>query len=145
MTLRAFGLLACLLCSTLGGCIRGPIAWQRMSVNFPINPDDVGFIVKGRTTLAEVAERLGAPDELLDLQSGAVATYHFSDGKYFRVDWGWGLRFIVPFYSPEIVQSGGGVGMDAFQVKCDDKWVVQHYAFAFHANSSKFRFWPFGD
>ncbi|MGD9727102.1 MAG: hypothetical protein AB7V39_12005, partial [Nitrospiraceae bacterium] len=90
MTLRAFGLLACLLCLTLGGCIRGPIAWQRMSVNFPINPDDVGFIVKGRTTLAEVAERLGAPDELLDLQSGAVATYHFSDGKYFRVDWGWG-------------------------------------------------------
>ena len=114
-------------------------------MNFPITREDVAFIVNGRTTLAEVPELLGAPDELHDLESGPEASYHFSDGKYFRVDYGWGLRFIVPFYSPEIVQAGGGVGLDELQLKCDDKWVVQHYAFAFHANTSKFRFWPFGD
>ncbi|MGH7258696.1 MAG: hypothetical protein ACREIM_09970, partial [Nitrospiraceae bacterium] len=99
----------------------------------------------GRTTLAEVAEQLGSPDELLGVPGGSVANYHFSDGKYFRIDYGWGLRFIIPFYSPDLAQAGGGVGMDIFQVTCDDKWVVQHHAFAFHANSSKFRFWPFGD
>jgi hypothetical protein len=116
-----------------------------MSINHPLSQDDVAFIINGRTTLFEVAQQLGSPDELLAVASGAVANYHFSDGKYFRVDYGWALRFIIPFYSPEIVQSGGGVGIDVFQLQCDEHWVVQHHAFGFHASSSKFRFWPFGD
>lgn len=130
---------------SLNGCVRGPLVWQRMSINDPITQNDVSFIANGLTTLAEVVGQLGSPDEILPVPSGAVANYHFSDGRYFRVDYGWGLRFVIPFYSPEVVQGGGGVGVDMFQVTLNEKWVVQHHAFAFHANSSKFRFWPFGD
>lgn len=119
--------------------------WQRVSLNQPILPDQVAFIQDGKTSLSEVAVRLGAPDEIVKSKERIVARYHFSDGKYFRVDFGWGLRFFAPVFSPDMVLGGGGFGTDVFEIACDSRMIVQQSAFAFHINSSKFRFWPYGD
>ena len=144
--LATFGLFVpCLLVLVLSGCFRGPITWQRVSLNEPIAPEQVAFIQEGKTSLSEVATRLGAPDEIVKSKERIVARYHFSDGRYFRVDFGWGFRFLVPVFSPDMVLGGGGFGTDVFEVACDSRMVVQQYAFAFHVNSSKFRFWPYGD
>ncbi len=127
----------------LTGC--GPLIWQRLTVNQPITKDQVAFIQGGTTRLAEVAKELGSPDEILNLKNRVVARYHFIDTKYFRVNFGWGLRFFIPYYTPDLVLSGGGAGTDVFDVACDSQLVVQETAFAFHKSSSQFHLWPFED
>lgn len=138
-----FWTILCLI--TLSGCIRGPVVWQRVTLNQPLTAQDVSFVVNGETSLSEVVEKLGAPNQMLSSNGGVVARYQFTDGRYFRVDFGWGLRFLIPFYSPELVLGGGGLGTDAFQVTYNDDWVVQDHGFAFHSQSSEFRLWPFKD
>ena len=136
-------LCAILWLISLSGCLRGPIGWQRVAINQLLSEQDVTFIVDGDTTLQAIVEKLGAPNQMLSSSAGVVARYHFTDGKYFRVDFGWGLRYLIPFYSPDLVLGGGGMGVDVFQVTCDERWIVQDHGFAFHAHSSAFRLWPF--
>ena len=129
----------------LSGCLRGPVAWQRVTLNQPLSEEDVSFVVNGKTSLSEVVEQLGAPNQMLSSNGGVVARYQFTDGKYFRVDFGWGLRFLSPFYSPDLVLGGGGSGADLFQITYNDHWIVQDHGFAFHSQLSEFRLWPFQD
>ena len=129
----------------LSGCLRGPIVWQRMTFNQPLSAEDVRFIKDGETSLPEVVEKLGAPNQMVRSGEGVVARYHFTDGKNFRVNYGWGFRFLIPLYAPDLIQEGGGAGTDVFQVTFNEHWVVQDHAFAFHAQSSQFRLWPFKD
>ena len=138
-----FWTILCL--TTLSGCIRGPVVWQRVTLNQALTAQDVSFVVNGETSLSEVVEKLGAPNQMLSSNGGVIARYQFTDGRYFRVDFGWGLRFLIPFYAPELVLGGGGLGTDAFQVTYNDDWVVQDHGFAFHSQSSEFRLWPFKD
>lgn len=140
-----FHVALCVLGLLLSGCVRGPIAWQRFTLNEPISASDVAFIMDGTTSLSEVVTRLGSPDDIRSVGHLIVARYHFSDGRYFRADYGWGLRFVVPYFSPDLVLGGGGFGTDIFQVTCDAHWIVQEHAFAWHTNSSEFRLWPFGE
>jgi hypothetical protein len=139
------GVMLCILLVSAAGCMRGPLTWQRLSINQPISRDDVAFIIDGTTHLTEVLDRLGSPDELQPVGGSVVARYYFFDGKYFKGDYGWGLRFVLPFLSPDLVLGGGGSGTDIFQLICDPQWIVQEHEFAWHANSSEFRLWPFGE
>lgn len=131
--------------TALSGCMRGPVMWQRLTLNQPIMQEQVNFIKKGETQLSDVAKELGAPDEILNLKNRLVARYHFTDTRYFRVDFGWGLRFVIPYYSPDLVLGGGGAATDVFEVACDPQLIVQETSFAFHQNSSRFKLWPYGD
>lgn len=143
---RLIGSFALFLALTaLSGCMRGPVMWQRLTLNQPIMQERVAFIKKGETQLSDVAKELGAPDEILNLKNRLVARYHFTDTRYFRVDFGWGLRFVIPYYSPDLVLGGGGAATDVFEVACDPQLIVQETSFAFHQNSSRFKLWPYGD
>lgn len=143
---RLIGSFALFLALTaLSGCMRGPVMWQRLTLNQPIMQEQVNFIKKGETQLSDVAKELGAPDEILNLKNRLVARYHFTDTRYFRVDFGWGLRFVIPYYSPDLVLGGGGAATDVFEVACDPQLIVQETSFAFHQNSSRFKLWPYGD
>jgi hypothetical protein len=143
--------------------------WQRVSVNETIAPGDVAFIVSGKTTLADIVARLGAPDEItvFDDEStsslfsrsikrstprrdatsrqGAVVRYQFLDAKRFRANFTWWTQFVLtaPGVPDDAVLQGLGVGTDEFLVVLDSDWVVQHYAFAKNADSTRFRHWPF--
>jgi hypothetical protein len=121
------------------------VAWQRVTLNQPLTAQDVSFVENGKTGLSEVVEKLGAPNQMLFSTGGVVARYQFTDGKYFRVDFGWGLRFVIPFYSPDLVLGRRGTVIDTFQVTYNDHWVVQDHGFAFHSQVSEYRLWPFKD
>ena len=101
----ALGLVCCILAAVSMGCMRGPLTWQRVTLNEQIAQDDVAFIEEGRTRLMDVADRLGPPDEIQAAGESLIARYHFSDGRYFRADYGWGLRFVLPM-APELVLGG---------------------------------------
>ncbi len=124
----------------LSGCGFATVA--RLSINDPIRPESVAFIIPGRTTLAEVVEHLGAPDELAALDEGAVIAYHFRDAKYTRVNFGWPARFWLTV-SPDFILSAGGLGTDVFEVAFDSRWVAREHAFAKHSGHASFNPWPF--
>src|SRR5438132_7588633 len=142
------------------GC---PLTWQRVSINETISPEDMTFIVPGKTTLAEIVARLGAPDEITSPDGGntytplglrmmpraphvitasphgAVARYRFLDFRRFRANLTWGLKFIqpVPGIPDDFVFEGGGIGTDQFLVVLDSNCIVQQHAFAKHAAASR--------
>lgn len=130
---------------SLNGCSQGPLTWKRVTLNQPISTEDIIGIVPGTTDFSEVVERLGAPNDILASQDGIVTRYYFTDGKYFKANYGWGLRFLIPLFSPDLDLGGGGIGRDVFQVTYDNHWIVREHAFAVHSHSSEFLAWPFKD
>lgn len=138
-------LILALTLMSLNGCSQGPLTWKRVTLNQPISTEDVIDIVPGKTDLSEVVERIGAPNDILSSQDRIVTRYYFTDGKYFKANYGWGLRFLIPLFSPDLDLGGGGIGRDVFQVTYDNHWIVREHAFAVHSHSSEFLAWPFKD
>ncbi len=115
----------------------GVVTTARVTLNEIITPEQVTFITPGQTRFQDVTARLGAPDELLPLEEGGVAIYHFRDAKYTRINFGWFLRFVTPV-QPDLVLSGAGLGTDEFLVSFDGTWVVRQMTFAHNAGAASF-------
>lgn len=131
------GLCLLVVALTLASC-----QWRRLTVNDPIRPDDVAFIQPGQTTLAEVAAKLGPPDDISAAGDAMVARYRFRDGKYFKIDFGRLLAFWSPV-TPEMSMARGQLETDVFQVVLDSRGVVREHAFAFLSPATRFNPWPF--
>ncbi len=116
--------------------------WRRLTVNDPIKPEDVTFIQPGRTSLADVVAKLGAPDEIAATGDAMVVRYRFRDGKYFKIDLGRLLSFWSPV-TPEMSMARGQVETDIFQVVTDRRGIVREQAFAFQSPATRFNPWPF--
>jgi hypothetical protein len=130
----------------VSGC--GILSWTRVTINEPLSDTDAAFIVPGQTPVAEVVAHLGAPEDMVLSEDGAVVRYYYRDIKYFRANYGWPLQFIsaaVSLIPHDLIAEGGGLGTDVLQVAFDLEWKVKHYAFGRHAKATRYRPWPFGD
>jgi len=114
----------------------------RVTLNTSLTPEDVAFIVPGQTTLADIVNKLGAPDTLTNSETGVVATYRFLDLKYSRVNFGWLAKPWTPI-DPDLIFSRTGFGVDAFEVHCNPQWVVLHQVFQRHLVRPPFYPYPF--
>lgn len=114
----------------------------RISLNTSLTPEDVAFIVPGKTTLPDIVAKLGAPDSITDSDTGIVATYRFFDLKYSRVNFGWLAKPWTPV-DPDLIFSRTGLGVDAFQVLCDSQWVVLEQGFQRHLPRPPIHPYPF--
>jgi hypothetical protein len=114
----------------------------RFTLNTPLTPADVAFIVPGQTTLPEVVDRLGSPDSINNSNEGIVSIYRFLDMKYARVNFGWLARPWSPV-DPDLIFSRTGFGTDAFQVFYDSKGVVIQHSFLRHLTQRPFHPYPF--
>lgn len=123
------------------GC--GLATFARISVNQQVAPEDLTFLRPDQTTLSDLVNRLGTPNEIAASDNTWVATYHFLDAKYLRINYGTLLKPWAPM-SPDMVTEGFETGVNALEVVLDSSWHVRHVAFSHHRNpSSQFRFWPF--
>jgi hypothetical protein len=114
----------------------------RFTLNTPLIPADVAFIVPGQTTLLEVVDRLGSPDSINNSHGGIVSIYRFLDMKYARVNFGWLARPWSPV-DPDLIFSRTGFGTDAFQVFYDSNGVVIQHSFLRHLTDRPFHPYPF--
>lgn len=130
-------LLIVILCIAIAGC-----NVIRITLNTPISQDDVAFIEPGKTTLVDVIGKLGAPDSITDSYIGVVATYRFLDMKYSRVNFGWLVKPWSPV-DPDLIISRTGFGVDAFELLCDQNWVVTHQSFLRQLSGPRFNPYPF--
>lgn len=114
----------------------------RITLNTPLTPNDVTFIVPGQTTLLEVVDRLGSPDSISNSSTGIVSIYRFLDMKYARVNLGYLARPWSPV-DPDLIFSRTGFGTDALQVLYDSNGVVVQHSFLRHVTERPFHPYPF--
>ncbi|HLZ34450.1 MAG TPA: hypothetical protein VKP13_10565 [Nitrospira sp.] len=134
--------LRTLLLSTLAGVALCGCNVVRVTVNTPLTQDDIQFIVPGQTSFSDVITKLGTPDAIVDTETGMVATYRFLDVKYSRINFGWIVKLWSPV-DPDLVISRSGLGLDAFEVLCNDHWIVTHHSFLRQLAPPQFNPYPF--
>jgi len=81
--------------------------FRRVVVNQPIDPQTLGTLSPGESTIQDVVQMLGAPDEIESKPDGMVLRYRHGDTKTLRVNFGWVLRFFARGAFDEF-RSGGG-------------------------------------
>lgn len=130
-------LVAVVVCLSFIGC-----NVVRVTLNTTLTPENVAFIVPGKTTLTEVITKIGTPDTLTDADSGVVATYRFLDLKYSRVNFGWLAKPWTPV-DPDLIFSRTRLGVDEFQVFYNSDWIVVQQGFQRSLIRPPFHPYPF--
>jgi len=120
-------------------------AVPRGDLGMSFNEKGISAIKKGSATQADVVRLLGAPDRLVETHDELIADYVYSDGKDFRINFGWPLGFISPVsYAPhDLALSGEGIGIQTFQVAFDSREVVQYADFRRGEAASQYQLSPF--
>ena len=114
-----------------------------MVFNEILTPEQVNFIRIGQTTIRELADHIGAPDEVTESEFGVVALYYWSDTKSAALDFGAIGRLFLP-YAPTMTLNRTGITPEQFQVVFDPQWAVRAYGFSRRTTDKPVVwFWPF--
>ena len=116
---------------------------RRVTFNDVVTPEQVKFIRIGQTTISELADQIGAPDEVTESDFGALALYYWSDTKSAALDFGALGRLFLP-YSPTMTLNRTGITPEQLQVMFDPQWTVRAYGFSRKSTDEPvIWFWPF--
>ena len=116
---------------------------RRVVFNDVVTTEQVNFIRIGQTTILELADHIGAPDEVSESDFGVVALYNWSDTKSAALDFGAIGRLFLP-YSPTIRLNKIGITPEQLQVVFDPQWTVRAYGFSRKSTDEPIIwFWPF--
>ena len=139
-------------CSLFRACTIGALGltllWtgctvRRVAFNDVVTPEQVNFIRIGQTTILDLADHIGAPDEVTESEFGVVALYNWSDTKSAALDFGALPRLFLP-YAPTMTLSKTGITPEQFQVVFDPQWTVRAYGFSRRTTDEPvIWFWPF--
>lgn len=129
------GALCLFLCT---GC-----SVRRVVFNDVVTSEQVNFIRIGETTIQELVDRIGAPDDVSESEFGVVALYNWSDTKSSSLDFGAITRLFLP-YSPSLTLRNTGITPEQLQVVFDPQWTVRAYGFSRRTTDEPIIwFWPF--
>ena len=116
---------------------------RRVVFNDIVTPEQVNFIRIGQTTIRELVDHIGAPDDVTESEFGVVALYIWSDTKSASLDFGALGRLFLP-YSPSMTLRKTGITPEQFQVVFDPQWTVRAYGFSRKTTDEPVVwFWPF--
>ncbi|MEO8340591.1 MAG: hypothetical protein ABI604_12890 [Nitrospirota bacterium] len=116
---------------------------RRATLNDVLTSEQVSFIRVGQTTIRELADHIGAPDEVTESDFGGVALYYWSDTKSASLDFGAIGRLFLP-YSPTMRLNKMGITPEQLQVVFDPQWTVRAYGFSRKSTDEPvIWFWPF--
>jgi len=129
-------ILILLSLATLGCAVR------RVDFNDPIKAEGLLFIQPGKTTLHEVVDRLGGPEDLNVTPHHILAEFRWSTTRSASLNLGYLFRFVSPV-SPSMTMSGTGINIERLIITCDERLVVRSYAFGKADDHAFLEFWPF--
>jgi len=116
---------------------------RRVMFNDVLTPEQVNFIRVGQTTIHELVDHIGAPDEVTESDFGVVARYQWSDTKSAALDFGALARLFLP-YTPAMTLNKTRITPEEFQVVFDPQWTVHAYGFSRKTTDAPVVwFWPF--
>jgi len=129
--------VALFLCLTIFSC-----SVRRVNFNEPIAGGALTFIRPGETTLQEVVDRLGAPEDIITTTDQFIAEFKWSTTRSSSLDFGHVFKVVSPV-TPSMTLSGTGINVERFLVICDNRLIVRSYAFGKVDEHAFFEFWPF--
>lgn len=112
------------LLGVFSGC-----AMVRGEVGKPFQEDRIGELQKGQSTRQDVAQRFGAPDEIVEANGHEIFHYRRFDSKF-----GWLLFF-----------SRVNVASDNLWVFFNEQGIVEDVVFGNRTDELVFQIWPFGE
>ena len=104
-------------------------AFVRGEVGEPFSEDRIVELQKGKSTRKDVAQRFGAPDEIVQANGYEIFHYRRFDSKL-----GWLLFF-----------SRVNVASDNLWVFLNEEGIVQDVVFGNRTDELAFQIWPFGE
>ncbi|MCP9456448.1 MAG: hypothetical protein NNA18_10125 [Nitrospira sp.] len=113
-----------------------------MAFNDPITAQELEFVRLDKTTLHEVVERLGAPEDIVLDTDQLVAEFQWSTARSASLNLGYLFRLISPVSLP-FTLSGTGINIERVQFVCDKNLVVHSYFFGRTDQHALIEFWPF--
>jgi outer membrane protein assembly factor BamE (lipoprotein component of BamABCDE complex) len=117
---------------------------RRATLNDVLTPEQVRFIRVGQTTIRELADRIGAPDEVTESDFGGVALYYWSDTKSAALDFSSIPRLFFGPFVPTMTLTKTGITPEQLQVVFDPQWTVRAYGFSRKSTDEPIIwFWPF--
>ncbi|MCP9439057.1 MAG: hypothetical protein NHB36_04155 [Nitrospira sp.] len=126
-----------ILILSMPGC-----AVRRVAFNEPITAEQLRFIRLGETTLQQVVERLGPPEDITMEADQLIAEFRWSTTRSASLNLGYLFRLISPV-SPTLTLSGTGININHVQFLCDKRLTVHAYAFGKADEHAIIEFWPF--
>jgi hypothetical protein len=115
--------------------------FRRIVVNQPIDARTLEILNPGKSSIHEVVQVLGAPDDISAKPDGMVFRYRYGDSKTMRVNFGWILRFFLPV-APSMNLGRGQDVPQVLQVAINRDGTFEQYVFQ-PPPPSQFSFWPF--
>ena len=94
--------------------------------------------------MLELADHIGAPDEVTESEFGVVALYYWSDTKSAALDFGTIPRLFFGPFVPTMTLTKTGITPEQLQVVFDPQWTVRAYVFSRRTTEEPVVwFWPF--
>lgn len=116
---------------------------RRVVYNEIVTLEQVNFVRVGETTIRDLADHIGAPDEVTESEFGVVALYYWSDTKSSGLDFGALARLFLP-YAPTMTLTKTGITPEQLQVVFDPQWTVRAFGFSRRTTEDPvIWFWPF--
>lgn len=116
---------------------------RRVVYNEIVTLEQVNFVRVGETTIRDLADHIGAPDEVTESEFGVVALYYWSDTKSSGLDFGALARLFLP-YAPTLTLTKTGITPEQLQVVFDPQWTVRAFGFSRRTTEDPvIWFWPF--
>lgn len=130
-------LLLSLLLPLFTGC-----DFRRVVVNHPIDPQSLQALSPGESSLQDVVQVLGAPDEITARPDGMVLQYRYSDSKTMQVNFGWILRIFLPV-APSMNLGRGDDVPQVLHIAMNQDGTFEQYFLQQPLDPPQFSFWPF--
>ena len=131
------GILGILVVLVLAGC-----DFRRVVVNDPLVADSFDELVPGKSTIRDVAGKLGAPDEIEEGAGGMVFRYRYGDSRTMRINFGCIFRVFFPVAPSMNLGKGEGVTY-ILHVALRPDLTFDHSVIQPPPDTPHFWFWPF--
>ncbi len=121
----------------LAGC-----DFRRVIVNHPIDPQALETLNSGKSSMQDVVQALGAPDDITASPDGMVWRYRYGDAKTMRINFGWVLRVFFPV-APSMNLGRGDDAPQVLHVAMNHDGTFAQYLLQQPLEPPQFSFWPF--
>ena len=116
--------------------------FRRVVVNHPIDAQTLETLNPGQSSMQDVVQALGAPDDITESPDGMVWGYRYGDAKTMRVNFGWIFKIFFPF-SPAMNLGRGDDVPQVLHVAMNQDGTFEQYHLQEPLEPPQFSFWPF--
>ena len=116
--------------------------FRRVVINQPIEVETLATLNPGESSIQDIVQVLGAPDEIEAISDGMVFRYRYKDSKTMRVNFGILLRIFFPV-APSMNLGRGDEVPYVLHIALNPDGVFEQYFLQQQLAPPQFSFWPF--